>query len=126
MSDEEFTFRGKEMDEIQNMNLNQFADLCNAEARRKIKRGLRHIEKELLEDVRESNHARTHARSMVVTPEMVGATIEVYNGKDFVPVEIEEEMLGHRLGEFAKTRREVEHSAPGLGATRSSQHVPLK
>jgi small subunit ribosomal protein S19 len=108
------------------MNLNQFADLCNAEARRKIKRGLRHIEKELLEDVRESNHARTHARSMVVTPEMVGATIEVYNGKDFVPVEIEEEMLGHRHGEFAKTRREVEHSAPGLGATRSSQHVPLK
>jgi small subunit ribosomal protein S19 len=126
MSDEEFTFRGKEMEEMRDMNLDGFADLCNAEARRKIKRGLRHIEKELLEDVRESDHARTHARSMVVTPEMVGATIEVYNGKDFVPVEIEEEMLGHRLGEFAKTRREVEHSAPGLGATRSSQHVPLK
>jgi len=124
--DEEFTFRGKTMDELEQMNLDSFADLCNADARRKIRRGLRHIEKEVLKDVRESDYARTHARSMVVVPDMVDSTIEVYNGKDFVPVDIEEDMLGHRLGEFAKTRREVEHSAPGLGATRSSQHVPLK
>jgi small subunit ribosomal protein S19 len=57
---------------------------------------------------------------------MVGATIHVYNGQDFVPVEIEAEMIGHYLGELAKTRKRVSHSAPGLGATRSSQHVPLK
>ena len=35
-------------------------------------------------------------------------------------------MIGHRLGEFAMTRKTVKHSAPGLGATRSSKFVPLK
>ena len=63
---------------------------------------------------------------MIVLPEMVGTTVEIYNGQGFESVDIEEEMIGHYFGEFAKTRKEVSHSAPGLGATRSSKHVPLK
>ncbi len=125
MSDE-FTFRGKTLDELQEMNLNQFADLLNARGRRKIKRGLREDEKKILKDLKEKDTVKTHERNMIVVPEMVGKTVEVYNGQDFVPVEIKEEMLGHYLGEFSKTRKKVSHSAPGLGATRSSQHVPLK
>ncbi len=125
MSDE-FTFRGKTMDELEEMNLNQFADLLNARGRRKIKRGLRENEKKILKNLKEKDTVRTHERNMIIVPEMVGKTVEVYNGQDFVPVEIKEKMLGHYLGEFAKTRKRVSHSAPGLGATRSSQHVPLK
>lgn len=123
---EEFTFRGKTLEELKKMNLNNFAELLDARGRRKIKRGLRDNEKKILQDLEDSDSARTHERNMIVVPEMVGKTVEVYNGQDFVPVEIQEEMLGHYLGEFAKTRKEVSHSAPGLGATRSSKHVPLK
>ncbi|MFB6144638.1 MAG: 30S ribosomal protein S19 [Candidatus Nanohaloarchaea archaeon] len=126
MSDEEFTFRGKNLEELQKMNLNNFADLLDARGRRKIRRGLNENEKKLLQDLEDSDSAKTHERNMIVVPAMVGKTIEIYNGQDFVPVEIEKEMLGHYLGEFAKTRKEVSHSAPGLGATRSSKHVPLK
>ena len=44
----------------------------------------------------------------------------VYNGKEFIPLTITAEMLGHYLGEFVLTRKKVAHSAPGIGATRSS------
>jgi len=126
MADEEFKFRGKTMDELKQMNLNQFAELLKARGRRKINRGLRENEKKMLQDLEEKDTVRTHERDMIIVPAMVGKTIEVYDGQSFVTVEVEDEMLGHYLGEFAKTRKRVEHSAPGLGATRSSQHVPLK
>ena len=78
--------------------------------------------------VRRSNGrtVRTHRRDMPILPEFVGKTISVYSGQTFVPVEIKPEMIGHYLGEFAITRRGVAHSGPGVGATRSSKHVPLK
>lgn len=126
MADEEFKFRGKTLDELKQMNRSQFAELLDARGRRKINRGLRENEKKILRDLEEKDRVKTHERDMIVLPEMVGKTIEVYNGQEFTTVEIEEEMLGHYLGEFTKTRKRVEHSAPGLGATRSSQHVPLK
>ncbi|WEL19206.1 30S ribosomal protein S19 [Candidatus Nanohalococcus occultus] len=125
MSDE-FTYRGHTLEELREMSHEEFAELLNARGRRKINRGLTEDEKKLLDDLEDSDSVKTHERSMIVLPEMVGKEIGVYNGEDFVPVEIDEEMLGHYLGELAKTRKEVSHSAPGLGATRSSQHVPLK
>lgn len=48
---------------------------------------------------------KTWARAAVITPEMVGHTFAVHNGKDHLPVFISENMVGHRLGEFAPTRR---------------------
>jgi small subunit ribosomal protein S19 len=63
---------------------------------------------------------------MIILPEMVGVKLGVYNGKEYKPVEIKFEMIGHRLGEFALTRQRVVHSAPGVGATRGSKHIPLK
>lgn len=125
MSDD-FTFRGKTLDELKEMSRDEFADLLNARGRRKLNRGLRENEKKLLEKIEEKDTVQTHLRSMIVLPEMVGTTVEIYNGQGFETVEIEEEMIGHYFGEFAKTRKEVSHSAPGLGATRSSKHVPLK
>lgn len=69
---------------------------------------------------------KTHCRDMIILPEMVGLTIHVHNGKEFVPVEIKPEMIGHYLGEFAITNKPVKHGTPGIGASRSSMYVPLK
>lgn len=52
---------------------------------------------------------KTWARSSVIAPEMVGFTLGIHNGKIHVEVTIKEEMVGHRLGEFALTRKFVKH-----------------
>ena len=61
---------------------------------------------------------KTHCRGMCVLPEMVGSTIGVHDGQNFVNLEIAPPMIGHSLGEFAKTRKSVTHTGPGVGATR--------
>lgn len=52
---------------------------------------------------------KTWARASTITPEMVGVTIGVHNGKVHVPLLIVEEMVGHKLGEFVLTRKFVRH-----------------
>lgn len=52
---------------------------------------------------------KTWARSSTVTPEMVGRTIAVYNGRVHVPVLVSENMVGHKLGEFSPTRKFRKH-----------------
>lgn len=52
---------------------------------------------------------KTWSRAAVITPEMVGFTIGVHNGKTHVPVYVVENMVGHRLGEFSPTRKFVRH-----------------
>jgi small subunit ribosomal protein S19 len=127
-----FTYRGKTLEELLKMPMDDFIKLLPARQRRSLLRGLTMEERKLLEKIREAKQKgstkplRTHARDMVILPEMVGVTVHVHNGKEFVPVEITEEMIGHRLGEFALTCKKVEHGAPGLRATRSSMYVPLK
>ncbi|MFP4229992.1 MAG: 30S ribosomal protein S19, partial [Candidatus Nanohaloarchaea archaeon] len=108
------TYRGHELEELKEMSHEELAEVMDTRARRKLERGLREQEEKLLKDIEEKGQAKTHLRGMIVLPEMVGSTVEIYNGQGFVPVEIEEEMIGHYLGEFAKTRKEVSHSAPGL------------
>ena len=54
---------------------------------------------------------KTWSRRSTVVPEMVGHTLAVYNGKKFVPVYVTENMVGHKLGEFAPTRTFHGHSA---------------
>ncbi len=130
------TFRGYTEEELKNMDLNQFAKLVRARARRKILRGFTEAERKLLKDIEETKALmeqgknpkpiRTHCRDMVILPQMLGLTIHVHNGKEFVPVKITIEKLGHRLGEFAITRKRVQHNAPGVGATRSSAFISVK
>lgn len=55
------------------------------------------------------NPVKTWARSSSISPEMVGKTISVHNGKVHVPVFISENMVGHKLGEFAPTRKFRKH-----------------
>jgi small subunit ribosomal protein S19 len=54
---------------------------------------------------------KTWARAAMILPEMIGLTIAVHNGKDFVPVYVNENMIGHKLGEFALTRTFRGHKA---------------
>ena len=56
---------------------------------------------------------KTWSRRSMITPEMVGHTIAVHNGKKFIPVYVTENMVGHKLGEFAPTRQFRGHSAGG-------------
>jgi len=98
-----------------------------ARARRKIARGFNRGEETLLAKIRGGNEkVRTHVRDMIVMPEMVGRSIEIYNGKEFVKVEFQPESVFHYLGEFALTRKKVTHGSAGIGATRGSKYVPLK
>lgn len=52
---------------------------------------------------------KTWSRASVISPEMTGFTFGVHNGKDFIPVFVTEEMVGHRLGEFSLTRKFTRH-----------------
>lgn len=52
---------------------------------------------------------KTWSRSCVISPEMIGFTFAVHNGKNFISVFVSEEMVGHRLGEFSPTRKFVRH-----------------
>lgn len=52
---------------------------------------------------------KTWARDSQISPEMIGYTFGVHNGKDFIQVRITEDMIGHRLGEFSPTRKFVRH-----------------
>jgi len=115
------------MSEIMKLSLDEFAKLVNARERRKLKRGLTEIEKKLLVDIKSNpKDIKTHARDMIILPEMIGKTIKVHNGKEWVMVQIEPEMLAHRLGEFSHTCKYVKHSAPGIGATRSSASLSVR
>lgn len=52
---------------------------------------------------------KTWSRACVISPEMIGFTFAVHNGKNFIPVSVSEEMVGYRLGEFSPTRKFVRH-----------------
>lgn len=52
---------------------------------------------------------KTWARASVISPEMVGYTFGVHNGKDFIDVKVTEDMVGHRFGEFSPTRKFTRH-----------------
>ena len=64
------------------------------------------LEKKVIKNVEENKKSviKTWSRASLITPDFVGQTIAVYNGRQFVPVYITENMVGHKLGEFSPTR----------------------
>ena len=132
----EFKYRGLTLVDLQNTSMDEFISLLPSRQRRSLQRGLTIEQRKLLEKIRATKELgdsgqsakplKTHARNMVVLPEMVDVTVHVHNGKEFVPVEIQPQMIGHFLGEFAITNKPVKHGTPGIGASRSSMYVPLK
>ena len=127
MAKKEFTYKGKSVEELKKLSISELAALFPSKCRRKIKKGVTDQEKILLKKIRSNQkNIETHCRDMIILPEMIGLTIKVHNGKTFVPLAVQEEMMGHCLGEFALTRQRVAHSAPGIGATRSSASLSVK
>ncbi len=126
MAIKEFTYRGKKLDELKKMSLKEFAQLLPARQRRSIMRGLTEQQKILLKNLEKKDYVKTHVRDMVIIPAMVGKRIQIHKGNGFVDITITPEMLGHYLGEFALTRKAVEHHAPGVGATRSSAALSVR
>jgi small subunit ribosomal protein S19 len=135
MPKKEFMYRGHSIEELQGMSMDEFIKLLPSRQRRSLQRGLNAGQRILLENVRRAKKlqsegqtavTKTHARDMIVLPEMVGATLMIHNGKDFTEVEILPEMIGAYLGEFSITNKPVRHGSPGIGASRSSMYVPLK
>lgn len=131
----EFTYRGHSLEEVQSMSMDEFIRLLPSRQRRSLQRGLTPQQRIFLENIRKTKETlkagekvvvKTHARDMVILPEMVGIRILVHNGKEFVAVDIAAGMVGHYLGEFSITNKPVRHGTPGIGASRSSMYVPLK
>ncbi len=108
------------------MNLQELATVMRSRQRRTLRRNYEKIQKFLSrieKNNREGKKIRTHLRDIPVVPQMIGMTINIHNGKTFVPIKITEGMIGHYLGEFSLTRRRVAHGAAGVGATKSSKAV---
>ncbi len=122
----EFFYRGKTVEELKLLSLNELAGLFPVDARRKIKRGFTDEEKKFMNKIQEKDRVKTHLRTIIVLPTMIGKTILIHNGKEFIPILMQEDMIGHRLGEFSLTRKHSKHSAPGVGATRSSSAMSVR
>lgn len=146
----EFEYRGVPIADLEKMQLDKVVVMLNARQRRSLRRGVTDGKRRLVARIRSAKKAaaeggaaadapppkaaaaagsggiRTHLRDLIVLPFMVGATVNVFNGKEFKPVEIKPEMIGHYIGEYSLTSRRVSHGAPGVGASRSSLYVPLK
>ena len=128
----DFTYRGKSIEELKNMELKEFMKLLPSRKKRSLKRGftegqqtfLKKIDKALQGKIKKP--IKTHVRDMIVLPKMVGLTIHIHSGKSFAQVMIQPEMIGMYLGELTMTRSKITHSAPGVGATRSSSAISVK
>jgi small subunit ribosomal protein S19 len=126
MVQKEFTYKGKSLDELKKMSLAEFSMISKADARRKIRR-LTDADKKLIAKVEKSQKpVKTHNRDMVIVPVFIGKTIMIHDGKSYQPLLVMPEMIGHWFGEYAMTRRKVQHNAPGIGATRSSASMSVK
>ncbi|HLC79039.1 MAG TPA: 30S ribosomal protein S19 [archaeon] len=131
----EFSFRGKSLEELTKLSIEEFSKLCTSRARRTIKKSSQELKKflkkvkkaqEVTKSGKFAKPVKTHNRDTIVLPEMVGITVAVYNGKEFVNVEIKEKMIGNYLGEYVLTRKKLVHGKAGIGATKSSTAITAR
>ncbi len=132
----EFHFRGYTADELKKMSIDDFSRLLPSRERRSLKRGMTDNEKKLLDNVKKhpEKFHKTHLREMIILPDMIGQKFGVYiggakkedTGAKWASIIIKPEMIGKRLGEFSIPIKRVQHSAPGIGASKSSKHIAMK
>jgi small subunit ribosomal protein S19 len=125
----QYIYRGKQVDELKELEAREFAKYLPSRQRRSVLRNFQVIEdfvKRAKIKLEKGKKIRTHQRDIIIVPQLIGMTIQVHNGKNFNPVLIEPEMLGHRLGEMSGTRSKVAHSKAGIGATKGSKHKAKK
>lgn len=120
----EVFFRGKSLDYLKSLDVRECAKYLKARPRRAVLRHFEAIEnftKRCEKKIAKGKRIKTHLRDLVVVPKLVGMNIQVHNGNSYADVPITAGMIGHRLGEFNVTRKKVNHSAAGIGATKSSK-----
>ena len=128
----EFTYRGLSQKELEELPLDKLLKLFPARIRRSLTRGINDGKRKLIGEIKATKEGKlktpinTHLRDLIILPYMIGTTVNVFSGKEFVPVTITSEMVSHYLGEYVITNKRVSHGAPGVGASRSSLYVPLK
>ena len=127
-----FTYRGLSQKELEELPLDKLLKLFPARIRRSLTRGINDNKRKLIGEIKAAKEGKlktpinTHLRDLIILPYMIGITVNVFSGKEFVPVTITSEMVSHYLGEYVITNKRVSHGAPGVGASRSSLYVPLK
>ena len=128
----EFTYRGLSQKELEELPLDKLLKLFPSRIRRSLTRGINDGKRKLIGEIKAAKEGKlktpinTHLRDLIILPYMIGTTVNVFSGKEFVPVTITSEMVSHYLGEYVITNKRVSHGAPGVGASRSSLYVPLK
>ena len=131
----EDVWKGNNEAALSKMSFDDFLKKVTSRERRTLVRAVNNKNKKLkklMETAREVKKTnpdkmiRTHLREAVIIPEWLGLNFGVYNGKEFKKVVITVKKVGKRLGDFSITIGRVQHSGPGVGATRGSKFVPLK
>jgi small subunit ribosomal protein S19 len=120
----EARYRGKLIEELKALDVRESAKYLPSRSKRSVLRNFQVVEKLIKRwegYLAKKKRIRTHMRDLVIVPKLVGYTIAVHNGKVFQNIIVTHEMIGHRLGEFTTTRTKVNHSAAGIGATKSSR-----
>jgi small subunit ribosomal protein S19 len=128
---ERIAFRGMTPSELAKHDMKDYNSMITSRERRSIKRnGLEY--RKLVEKVaahiasKSQKPIKTTIREAVILPQWVGLKFEVHNGKEWKPVFVTANMLGHRLGQYSHTTKRVIHSDPGIRATRGSKFLAMK
>lgn len=111
--DKIFKYKGKTLEELQAMSLEEFSLLVPSIIRRKMNRGFTEQEQIFLEKVKTAGpktKVKTHCRDMIVLPEMIGKKVMVYSGKEFVEVELVVETITLRLGQLVPSKKIATHT----------------
>jgi ribosomal protein L22(archaeal)/L17(eukaryotic/archaeal) len=114
----EFLYRGIPKEELDSLSLEKLFLLFNSRQRRSLTRGITDGKRKLIEEIKSAkagklkNPIKTHLRDLIILPYMVGVTVNTFSGKEFRPVVITTEMVGHYLGEYVITNKKVSHGAP--------------
>merc|ERR1712039_637494 len=128
-----YSYRGVDLDKLLDMSNQDLMELFRARQRRKFSRGIKRKPISLLKKTkRETAYGdkpeavKTHLRNMVIVPEMIGSVVGVYNGKQYINVEIKPDMVGHYLAEFSITYKPTKHGRAGGGGKGGASFIPLK
>jgi small subunit ribosomal protein S15e len=126
-----------ELDDLLQLTNDDFTKVIQSRQRRSFARGLKKKEKVLIAKLASVKAAtapgekpktiRTHLRSVVIVPAMIGSVVGVYNGQSFITVDIRPEMVGHKLAEFSITYKPVRHRMAGAtSAAKVAMYMPLR
>lgn len=124
LTKKQFTFKGKTVDELKELSVREFANILKSRRKRTILRQFQKLEdfvNRAKTKLAKNKAIKTHQRDLIIVPQMVGMKISVYNGNNFVPIQVVGEMLGHVLGEFSLTRTKTKHGKAGVGATKGTK-----